>query len=193
MIEHGLAGIGVSSKDAVFGRIFSMFHEVAHICLRLPGVSGFVSREQSDADVGRLEVYCDRFAAACLLPAGEPEVQKALDYIGEDLTLARADSMADRLKVSKYVLMRRARDEGLVDVGEYWGCIDEWRRQDVGRGGPGGGGNYYTNKVSGLGRGFVTKVFQAMDRGAITERDAARVLDVRIGGLDGVREIVASG
>jgi Zn-dependent peptidase ImmA (M78 family)/DNA-binding XRE family transcriptional regulator len=192
MIEHGLSGIGLSSKDAVLGRVFSLFHEVAHVCLRQPGASGILTGPDCADDVAQLERYCDKFAAAFLLPAREPEVEAAVTALQGEFTISRASSLAHRLKVSKYVLARRVLDTGLISSSDYWQHIDAWRSADAANVRSGKGGNYYKNKVSGLGPRYVGKILQGVARNVITERDAARALGIRLGGLDRVREMAGS-
>ena len=58
----------VNSKDAPNGRIFTMFHELAHIALRQGGICDL--RESGDRAPGLndVEVYCNAVAGAVLVP-----------------------------------------------------------------------------------------------------------------------------
>ena len=58
----------VNSKDAPNGRIFTMFHELAHIALRQGGICDL--RESGDRlpELNAVEVFCNAVAGAVLVP-----------------------------------------------------------------------------------------------------------------------------
>jgi Zn-dependent peptidase ImmA (M78 family) len=61
--------IVVNRKDEYNARIFSLFHELAHLITRTPGICGnFDMVEQSPFDV---EIRCNNIAAEILLPLSE--------------------------------------------------------------------------------------------------------------------------
>jgi len=187
ILDHELAGVGISSKDAPRGRIFSLFHEVAHLCLRAPGVSGRVSQEATNPRAERIEPYCDAFAAAFLLPPSDPHVIKPMEELERDFTRERVDRYVRQLKVSKYVIARRVFDMGKLDPGKYWTEIDAWREEDTriaaalrskekdSEGGP----NYVTVRVSHAGKRYVATVIEAMRRGVLTTHEAAQTLSLK--------------
>jgi Zn-dependent peptidase ImmA (M78 family) len=189
VLERHLAGIGISSKDAPPARIFSLFHEVAHLCLRLPGVSGD-SIDIPDAASDHLAVverYCNCFAVAFLLPDGDGKVAKALaDLSASSLAPQMLRHYSRAFKVSKYVLARRMLDIGLLQPDMYWNTIDEWRNQEVSLP-KGGHPDYMTAHVSQIGKRFAAFVLSAMDRGILNGHDAAGILAMRPDKLDAVR------
>jgi Zn-dependent peptidase ImmA (M78 family) len=177
MLGNGLAAIGLNSADLGYGRIFSLFHEVGHLCLRQPGVSGspVSQRSQAGSATRAVESYCDRFAASFLLPEGHSDVQQALSEVGEDQSRELVESIAHRFKVSKYVVLRRARDLGHIDEPSYWAVFEDWRERDSGAARP-SGGNHITNRLSSVGKRLTALVFEALDAKQITLYDTSKLL-----------------
>lgn len=191
MIQHDLGGIGLSSRDAPSGRIFSLFHEVGHLCLRRPGVSGDpLHASGANTSAARVERYCDSFAVAFLLPLDSEEVSRAVETIASDFTEETVAAAARRLKVSKDVLARRAHDAGAVDHRDYWRAVEQWRRHGAMRTRSSGGGDFVVNQVSHKGKPFVSDVLQALDAGALTAFEASKMLSLRPGHLEKARSRV---
>jgi len=176
LMGDGLGGIGLCSEERVQGRIFSLFHEVCHLGIQQPGASGLVGRGgPSPSTNQQLEDYCDKFAAAFLMPATDPEVRSALHSLAGELTLGTARRVAKSFKVSKYVAARRAKDLGYVSSDAYWSEIEDWLIEDRTKRKKASGGNYVATQISSVGRSFLTLVLSAMNGGAITSADASRL------------------
>ncbi|OPZ86460.1 MAG: helix-turn-helix protein [bacterium ADurb.Bin429] len=188
-----LAGIGLSNEDREHGRIFSLFHEVAHLGLQSPGVSGVVSQAASSGSHNQdLEQYCDRFAAAFLMPSSDAAVHESLVRLSHNFVLEGAQLVARRFKVSKYVAARRALDLGYVQGDIYWKAVNLWMaldrklaREKKERGG--GGGDYNATQVSYTGKRFVSLVVQAVNRGLISSVEAGRLIGVNPAIVDAMR------
>jgi Zn-dependent peptidase ImmA (M78 family) len=182
LFTGNLAGIGLSNEDRDHGRIFSLFHEVCHLCLNIPGVSGIDNNNRS-RDSG-LEHYCDRFSAAFLLPASDPDVYNTLDlFQGSTIDYFDiAQAVAKKFKVSKYVVLRRALDLDKIPPNKYWETVLDWRRQDTflyshrkkGKGGL----DYNVNEISHMGKRFVTLVMRALQSDRLSSLDAKRIMGV---------------
>jgi Zn-dependent peptidase ImmA (M78 family)/transcriptional regulator with XRE-family HTH domain len=193
LILDGLAGIALNARDADAALNFSLFHEVPHLCLRRPGVSGDEGEAQLAGPQGQLESFCNRFAAEFLLPATSGHVTQALRDLVSDLSTTCAQSLGRRLKVSKYALLRRAAELGYVSDRDQWETYVRWRSDDEpsprrGAGGP----TYYTSKVAEYGRAYVSTVFSAVASGALSAPEATHILGVKLANLDGLREKVAA-
>lgn len=175
-----LACIGLNSEDRGYGRIFSLFHEVGHLCLRQPGVSGRPGPAQHGPRASMsqsVEHYCDRFAASLLMPADDPRVQDALATIGQDPTPDRIAAVARRFKVSKYVALRRAWELGRISRDLHWALYRAWQESDAapvpsGEGGP----SPAIKRVSWLGRSLTSLVFEALDSRQITSYRTSKLL-----------------
>jgi Zn-dependent peptidase ImmA (M78 family) len=196
LIEGESGGIGLSTVDAPNARIFSMFHEAGHLCLRQPGVSGDMGTSPGGAqsDVQRLEDFCDTVAAAFLLPPQDESVMADMHQLAATFTKQTAERIARRYKVSKYVVARRVFDQQLVHAARYWAEINEWRQQDdksASHRSSGGGADFYRVKVSAWGRRYVDTVLDALDSGVLTSYEAGKILSVRPDRLDHLRETAA--
>ena len=177
LFGNDLAGIGLSNEDREHGRIFSLFHEVCHLSLKQPGVSGIASNYQSSNQ--RLEQYCDRFSASFLLPSSHPEVVESLDLFEGSIDLLDvAQFIANKFKVSKYVAIRRAFDLGKISPDVYWDTITEWKRTDARRekAAKGTGGNYPATQISYVGKRFIGLVMEALRRNYFTSVDVRRIV-----------------
>lgn len=177
LFGNDLAGIGLSNEDREHGRIFSLFHEVCHLSLKQPGVSGLASNHRSSNQ--SLEQYCDRFSASFLLPSSHAEVMKSLELFGGSIDpLEVAQFIANKFKVSKYVAIRRAFDLGKISPNIYWDTIEEWKGVDARRKreAKGTGGNYPATQISYIGKRFIGLVMEALQRNYFTSVDVRRTV-----------------
>jgi Zn-dependent peptidase ImmA (M78 family)/DNA-binding XRE family transcriptional regulator len=186
LFRDKLAGIGLSNEDREHGKIFSLFHEVSHLCLRRPGVSGLATNHRSPNQ--ELEQYCDRFSASFLLPSSHSEVHKSLKMLSASLNLETARIIASKFKVSKYVVIRRAFDLGYITSDIYWQVFNEWRVLDKRSGSIAGenrGGNYYATQISYNGKRFVSLVMEALQKHYITSFDVKRLIGLTPTNIEG--------
>lgn len=177
LFRDRLSGIGLSNEDRDHGKIFSLFHEVCHLALKRPGVSGLTSRVSSPNQ--EIEQYCDRFSASFLLPSSHYEVNKSLKVLSASLNYETARLVANKFKVSKYVIIRRALDLNYISPDEYWQTYNELRNIDNRnrpKAGEGRGGNYYAAQISYNGKRFVALVMDALQRHQINSFDVKRLV-----------------
>jgi Zn-dependent peptidase ImmA (M78 family) len=107
--------IVVNTEDAPAAQIFTIFHEYAHLVL---GEAGACVQQSSDSPHGRIEKWCNRFAAAFLVP--EPDLRDQIarrfgEQAGPDFTMSHIDKLATTFRVSKHVIARRLSDLGISD------------------------------------------------------------------------------
>ena len=181
LFAKDLAGIGLSNEDREHGRIFSLFHEVCHLSLQQPGVSGIASNNKSPHQP--LEQYCDRFSASFLLPSSHAEVLESVQmFKGSMDCLEVAQHIAKKFKVSKYVAFRRAFDLDVVSPQDYWRTILEWKRIDAEyarkQKGKASGGNYYATQFNYMGRRFLSLVMQALQKDHLSPIEVRRLVGV---------------
>ncbi len=198
VVGDNLACIGLNSDDLGYGRVFSLFHDVGHLCLRQPGASGR-SPTMLPQSVGSsqetVERYCDRFAASFLMPADHPRVQGALSGIAQDPSRDRIERVARSFKVSKYVTLGRAWDLHYISGDLYWTLFRAWQESDAasrerrGKGGPGPP----EKRVSWVGRRLTSLVFEALDSRQITPYETSRLLGLDSRYLARARELSTSG
>lgn len=193
-----LGGIAVSREEgAREARIFSVFHEVAHLCLRSPGVSGLLVEDlgAKPTAVERLEVYCNHFANAFLLPRDHPAVIDAAHSVAQDFTAETALQYAHQFNVSKDVLARTALYLGFITPQTYQAETEQWRAQyretaansEKVRG---WGSSEAKKKVGRLGKGYVAAVLQAWDRDMLSAYEVSNLLSLGLRHLDEARSLV---
>ena len=159
--------IFVNLRDAPSARLFTLIHELAHLWLGQSGVSsGGVMEDR------REEQFCNAVAGEFLAPARDVT---ALWDKDKDLY----DNVADIAKifhVSRYVIIRRAYDLGLVSFDTYQEYYRELINQFTNA--DGGGGNFYAiakNKNSAL---FSKVILNETLSGRVLLRDAGKLLGI---------------
>lgn len=184
IVENDLAAVGLSTKDAYEARIFSMFHEICHLCLNMPGVSGGEAspkNARNEPNV-RLERFCDKFAAAFLVPLSEETIRNELKRIVEDGIVddLKLRYFARKLKISKYALLRRMFEGRYIKEDAYWATYNDWIESDrnIPKKKSSGGAHYADVQFSEKGKRYVSLVMEALDSRAISYHDASAYLSV---------------
>ncbi|MBN8691231.1 MAG: ImmA/IrrE family metallo-endopeptidase [Armatimonadetes bacterium] len=126
--------VGFNLEGYKAQQVFTLFHELAHLCLRQSVVSDLgADRIQSGRDsIKRTETFCNRFASALLLPPGAVEVQDAVNDISKDgaTDASLVDKYAKKFRVSKYVLLHRLIESGKVPKNRTSAVFTAWRKLD---------------------------------------------------------------
>jgi Zn-dependent peptidase ImmA (M78 family) len=170
--------IVLNQSDFVRSRVFSLWHEYAHVLLGtgaicMPG-SGRRAMEQGAA----VEVFCNRFAGAFLVPADalrtDPlaiQIVKAKS-VPEDSVL---DRLARRFHVSWAVIWYRLHQLGLVSQSVF---TSKWQDWDWFPMPPEGGGGMTTPErvVATYGVNFTRLVIAASGQNVVTSADAGQYL-----------------
>lgn len=157
----------INLRDAPAARLFTLIHEIAHLWLGQSGVSSAKPNEQR-----REEQFCNAVAGEFLAPAREV---RALWMDGVELE-DNVTSLARNFHVSKYVIIRRALDLGLISQDtyqEYYGAlIRSFNDSD------GGGGNFYAIAQNKNSAKFSKALLSETLTGRVLLRDASRLLGV---------------
>ena len=161
--------IFVNGADAKSAQMFTLAHELAHLWLgdAGEGLSGFRGIQPEG---GEVETFCDRVAAEFLVP--EKEIRGAWPRVAHSET--PFEKLAGRFKVSPVVIGRRAMDLRLVDRGEFFYFYNEYTKQERFKKlrGVGGGGDFYNNQNTRVGRLFASHVIRAAKEGRIGFKEA---------------------
>lgn len=178
--------VAVNTRQAPEAKTFTLLHELAHVALRMPGVSDAAIPFQQVADGPRaaIETFCNRVAAATLLPSDSDAVQQALDRIsnaGLDRDIVR--SQARRLGVSKYALafrlstVRSDLSAAVQNSVKSWLAVDKRVKPPATR--PSKGGPPPALLALGRkGRGFSRHVLLALRESRLSIDDARELLDL---------------
>ena len=160
--------IFVNGADAKSAQMFTLAHELAHLWLGDPGegLSGFRGVQPKG---GGVERFCDRAAAEFLVPAAE--IRTAWRDVAE--ADAPFERLARRFKVSPVAVGRRAMDLGLVERDAFFSFYHEYIQCERRQGLTGtGGGDFYNNQNTRVGRLLASHVIQAAKEGRIGFKEA---------------------
>jgi len=179
--------IVLNSQDSVNGRIFSLFHEYAHILL---GSGGICSVEETDVQTER---FCNRFAAAFLLPEADLRqhslTQKIVSSQSSPTDFGEAlCQLAKAFKVSQEAALLRMVTLGLLAraVYERWREEQEWEPRRRG----GRGRDMAKECIHNNGAWFVSLVLEAQKRDRITHSDVADYLGVKTKHFGEIEQLV---
>ncbi len=158
----------LNGKDAPVGRIFTLFHEVAHL---IRGGSGLCSLNEN----AHVERTCNVFSAEFLMP---------IDYLREEAerhsNVDLAQRLARKFKVSRLAMAIRLCQEDMIDQSELARVKEEIRQRDLNESDRKGGPLYYEIKRRDLGRRFSKAVIDAFEREEVTLASASRMLDLKV-------------
>ena len=166
--------IVVNNKDGVNGRIFTLFHELAHILLREGGICDL------DDDAG-VEVFCNKVAGATLIPRESLVSEEVIASKSGDIHWSNQEIViiANKYGVSRETALRRILDVGRTT--EYFYGIKRKQFQQEGysenRGGP---VRQYRKVLSRNGYSFARLVLRNYYQDYITAGDVSEFLDVRL-------------
>jgi Zn-dependent peptidase ImmA (M78 family)/DNA-binding XRE family transcriptional regulator len=174
--------IVVNESDAINARIFTLFHEAAHLLLQRPGIC--LPQETATTGDSNVEPFCNRFAAALLVP----DIPDSWN-ISERITASALQKLANRYRVSREVVLVRLKTIGRISERSYQQMKDRWLAQAPARRRKPGGRGWTAAEICQRQRGaaFVSLVIDAAQRGAITDHDAVTYLGVKLNDLNKLR------
>jgi Zn-dependent peptidase ImmA (M78 family)/transcriptional regulator with XRE-family HTH domain len=186
--------IVINRKDSYSGRIFSLFHEVAHILLRTSGLCDIDPDITQSSAEQKIEVFCNQVAADVLMPE-----QEFRDSVNRIFIIEQASGFSDEIisrlsnefGTSREAVVRRLLTLDFVDNNFYRIKRDQYLHEigkkitkKGGRGIPPA-----VNVISLAGKPFIHIVFHAINSNRITVNDASGYLDVRIKHFDKVSQL----
>ena len=169
--------IVINSSDDIGARIFTLLHEYGHILLREPALCTpeEPTNERHGAEV---EAWCNRFAAAFLLPSEEISA----DFNRTELE--QYGKIANRYKVSKYALLTRLVSLKLISDMQYMEETNKLKIKEKTQKESGGIGETSADRARReMGEGFVSLVIENSHKGLITYSKALDYLDIKTKGL----------
>jgi len=199
--EGGPPTIVLNRSDDVRARIFTLFHEYAHLLLGAGGIclpeAGALLRRGSDSQ--EEERFCNEFAGSLLVP------QSALRNDSDARELARTSGIPDearftrlveRYQVNRPVLLLRlhaARMLTTEQVQAKWSQWElqsqEWKEGPRRRGGP--AERRPQRCVREFGSRFPALVLEAQADGRVSMAEALDYLSIRLGERDEVADLLA--
>ncbi len=180
--------ISINSSDSILARIFTLFHEYAHIFLGITEV--YLGEEEINLDKD-VENWCDRFASEFLLPQESLEKDEDFQIYSRTrrLNIEILENLSRKFKVSKQAVLTRIRTLNLIEYDVYKQELSNLQKDKI-------------SKKSGFipppqkclqekGKQFISSVLQAKERGVITTADTIGYLSFILKHLDKIQEIIA--
>ena len=201
--EDELPVIGVNRKLAPNGRTFTMLHELVHILLVESSICDIDDFTPRGADEIRIEVFCNRVAAATLMPQRVFLAHDTVRQHREGLSEWDDDeirSLARTFGVSREAAVRRLATCGLTTQTfylrkrrQYHQELEEQRRKElesakrreIRR-------NMPQEAISDLGRPYVSLILQNYAEDRITLMHASEYLGVRAEKVRSIEELAAA-
>lgn len=183
-LERGHPLIALNQIDAANRRIFTLFHEYCHLLLAKPGMC--LPQEGAVADSRTLETFCNRFAAAFLVPRSDFQ-----QHIPPGAVQNALEPLSRRYRVSREVVLARLRTMGAISARQYQEILPRLRRKETRptpRRRQRGGLPMAERVLNARGRLFTSLVLNAVKSEIITLNDATTYLGIKLKHLD----IVAS-
>lgn len=158
--------IFINSCDSDSGKLFSLLHELVHVWV---GQNSFYNEQMGiNSENQSIEKFCNAVAGEILVPT-ESFLEKwnndNMDYLSE------IEKMAKVFKCSRFVVARKALDNGKISqeiykrvIGELINRFQEWQARQKEK--KKTGGDYYRNLASKMDRNFIT----ALERSAFEGR-----------------------
>jgi Zn-dependent peptidase ImmA (M78 family) len=185
--------IVVSSTDAVVARLFTLFHELAHLLLDSVGMC--LPNPDDDSPGKGVEPFCNRFSGAVLVPFELLRDDPALVSLGDSIEDAEVERhilrTAKSYKVSRFVLLFRLLAARSITSARVSRLMDQWSHEPprVGKGGPQPPANKALNQY---GARFVSAVLEAQTRSLITASDAAGYLALKVKHFPTLERLIAT-
>jgi len=193
--------IVVNSADADRARLFTLFHEYAHILLNMPVICS--QGEDDLKEYAPIERWCNHFAGAFLAPNEEigknPPIQQALasgNYLRAAGSIKKQFLISNeaglmRLLTLKYITSAQFL-QGRDKLREEFALREAKKKQAIGQHGEeekGGFGIHLDKKcVAEKGTGYVALVMENVKKGHISNSEALDYLDVKLRHLEKFQE-----
>lgn len=190
LMDNEPSVIAVNSADNILARIFTLFHEYAHIAL---GITEIYVKDEERITDKKLEHWCDSFASEFLIP--EKVLEKDKDYLSfvksKRPTPEILNALAKKFKVSRMAILTRLRTLNLIDDELYKKAMQSLREQQEEKQKMKGFMTPPKKCLQEKGKQFISSVLQGREREIITTADLLEYLSVKLKHLDKIQKLVA--
>ena len=178
--------IFVNTNDTTTAQIFTLIHEIVHICVGLEGISNPDPTKAIEGIRNQTEAFCNKVAAEVLVPK-----QKFLrDWQSGNTNAVNLKRIVRFYKVSNMVALRRAFDLGKIPKEFFFRSVQndyarfmklkEKEEERASSGGP----ELFLLLPARNSRKFTDSIFVALQGGKIAYTEAARMLGLTIPTLE---------
>lgn len=180
--------IFINGKDAKTAQIFTLAHELAHLWMGQTGISNPDYLNQLSAPQNIIERVANQVAAETLLPADE----FLCFWDTRKEKQANIEALAQRYRISRFVVLRRAFDNDKLSEAEYYeyyqSLIAEHRKSSGVS-----GGSFYRNLLTRNSSTLTTTLLVACAEGRVSQKEAASLLNVKIKSMPSIQREILGG
>ena len=164
--------IFINNTDFIAAKMFTLAHELAHICVGESGVSDFKQMRPSPHLVER---FCDKAAAEFLVP------ELSLRQLWQRLSITDNiyQAVARYFKVSEIVAARRLLDLELIERDSFFAFYEERKQQGWTPPSSDDGGDFWNTQRWRIGPQFAAAIVRATREGRVTYREAQSLTGLR--------------
>ena len=163
--------IYVNNSAAKTRQVFTIFHELSHLLFQTSGIDNDVLQM---SDISRqnyqIEIGCNAFAGSFLVPDDHFDEVVSAEYS----TIYDARRIASRYCVSTEVILRKLFDRKLITSEDYEAESSQGSQDSMSS----GGGNYYRNQISYLGRRYIRWALQRYHQNRFDDLQLADYLNI---------------
>jgi len=172
-LTEGLPKIIVTnSKHSYYGRLFTIFHELAHIIRNQSGMC-LIDLTSENNKLSE-EFECNSFAGQFLVPANSLIPSDDLEEIRK---------YANNVNVSREVYLRRLKEEGLIQDRIFYTLLGEIKESYKNQKKRSGYVPPITKSKASRGETFFSMIIEAVNNNQLNYSDAANALDLRVNTL----------
>ena len=193
LVDNLIPVISVNMSDSISARIFTLFHEYAHILLEMSGICTPEDISPYDTHIQLVERFCNHFAGAFLVPksALEWDITAREIRIRGTIDNSLLYETTKHFRVSAQVVLRRLLICEFINRSQYQVKLDELelqkrppkRRSGFGMSTP-------KRCITENGRLFTSITLAAKERDSITYSDLADYLAIDLKYLDKVEALL---
>jgi Zn-dependent peptidase ImmA (M78 family) len=179
--------IFVNTNDTTTAQIFTLVHELAHLCIGREGISNPDPTKAIEGIRNKTEAFCNRVAAEVLVP----QDKFLRDWQSGNTNAVNLKRIVRFYKVSNMVALRRAFDLGKLPREYFYKSVQndyarfmKQKEKEEGREQRGGPELFLLLPIRN-GRKFTDSVFGALRGGKVAYTEAARMLGLTVPTLEG--------
>jgi len=192
LIDNDPPVIVINSNDNILARIFTLFHEFAHIIL---GVTEIYTGEEELIINKDVENWCDSFASEFLIPAEALEEDKDFQAFKQAKTKILSpkllQNLSKKFKISQQAILTRLKTLNLIDYNAYKNEFLKLKKQFEEPSKKGGFLSPEQKCIQEKGKRFVSIVLESKDKGIITTADVIEYLAIKYKHLNKLIELNA--
>jgi Zn-dependent peptidase ImmA (M78 family) len=178
--------IFVNANDTTTAQIFTLIHELVHICIGREGISNPDPTKAIEGMRNQTEAFCNKVAAEVLVP----EKKFLRDWQSSNTNSVNLKRIVRFNKVSNMVALRRAFDLGKIEKDYYFRSVrndyERFRRlkEKEEEHKQSGGPELFVLLPIRNGRKFTDSIFVALQGGKVAHTEAARLLGLTVPTLE---------